>query len=162
MRLTIIAPILALTATLAVAQEDFLHPQQQDSSLVGITAGQSARLNVIYPTIPAPIFQAACSVKLVIADDQGGILKSQTFTLTGGQGASISITVDTDGSPNGHMQVHGYSHTAGTSAASTSFCTVIPSLDVVDNASGKTVVHLETKVTYPKPSVPVSTPAGDS
>jgi hypothetical protein len=27
---------------------------------------------------------------------------------------------------------------------------VIPSLDIVDNATGKTVVHLETVVTYPR------------
>jgi hypothetical protein len=162
MKLVTIAPILTLSATLAVAQEGFIPSQQQDTALVGITAGQSARLNVIYPTIPAPVAQVGCGVSLVIADDQGKILKFQNFVLNGGHGASISINSDLDGPPNGRMQIHGYTNTATTSAAPASFCTVIPSLDVIDNITGKTVVHLETQVTFPRPTISVSTAAGKS
>jgi hypothetical protein len=31
------------------------------------------------------------------------------------------------------------------------YCQVLPSLDIVDNATGRTLLHLETTVTFPRP-----------
>ena len=65
-----------LNGVLAHAQPPAFQNQQLTSGVVGLTAGQTARWNVLYPTAPAPILQPLCSVTLNIADDQGKILKT--------------------------------------------------------------------------------------
>ena len=69
-----------LDGALAIAQTPVTAHQQMTSGVVGITAGQTARINVLYPTAPAPILQPLCSVTLNIADDQGKILKTVTVS----------------------------------------------------------------------------------
>ncbi|HEY2845351.1 MAG TPA: hypothetical protein VGJ09_16930 [Bryobacteraceae bacterium] len=136
------------SAVLANAQATFLAFQQQDSTIVGIAAGQTARVNVLYPSIPAPFLQAQCSVTLNIVDDQGKILKTQDFQISGGKSVSLSLNADTDLTGNHQAQIHAQTHTPASSPGG-GFCTVIPSLDIVDNVSGKTVLHVEAQVTYP-------------
>ena len=58
-----------LNGGLVLAQSPSFQNQQRTSGVVGITAGQTARLNVVYPTVPAPLLQVMCSVILAIADD---------------------------------------------------------------------------------------------
>jgi len=136
-------------AVLARAQGSFTPPQQHDSSVVGIAAGQTARLSVLYPSIPAPLLQVMCAVSVSILDDQGGILKTQDFQMLGGKTASISFNADD--LPGGHTAlVHALTLTPATSPGG-GYCEVLPSLDILDNATGRTLVHLETTVTYPRP-----------
>jgi len=141
---------IVFSAVLARAQGDFVPSQQHNSSVVGIAAGQTARLNVLYPSIPAPLLlQVMCHVTVSIVDDQGGILKTQDFQMVGGRSVSISLNADTD-LPAHAAQIHALTLTPATSSAG-GYCQVLPSLDIVDNATGKTLVHLETTVTYPIP-----------
>jgi hypothetical protein len=79
-----------LLATPAVAQGNFVPPQQQDSGLVGLATGQTARFSVLYPGIPAPVAQVGVLITLIIDDDQGRTLVSQDFALTGAIGKGIS------------------------------------------------------------------------
>jgi len=106
-------------------------------------------VNVLYPSIPAPVLQVMCSVTVSILDDQGGVLKTQDFQLIGGKSASISLNADTELQGGHTAQIHVLALTRA--AAPGGYCQVLPSLDIVDNASGKTLVHLETTVTYPPP-----------
>ncbi len=147
-RFSLLATIV-FSAVLATAQGSFTPPQQHNSSVVGIAAGQTARLNVLYPSIPAPLLQVMCSVTLSIVDDQGAILKTQDFQMSGGKTVSVSLNADTELSGGHAAQIHALTLTPATSSAG-GYCEVLPSLDIVDNASGKTVVHLETTVTYPR------------
>ncbi|MCU1337286.1 MAG: hypothetical protein JWO19_2867 [Bryobacterales bacterium] len=141
-----------ISAVLAKAQGNFTPPQQHNSSVVGITSGQTARLNVLYPSIPAPLLQVMCAVTFSIVDDQGTVLKSQDFQMLGGKTASVSLNADTD-LPGGHAaQIHALTLTPATSSSG-GYCSVLPSLDIVDNATGKTLVHLEMRVTYPRPAL---------
>jgi len=118
-----------------------------NSSVVGIVAGQTARLNVLYPAVPAPLLQTMCSVTASIADDQGTVLKTQDFQMLGGKSASLSLNADTD--LRGHAaQIHALTLTPAATPAG-GYCSILPSLDIVDNATGKTLVHLETTITYP-------------
>ena len=136
------------SAVLASAQ-GFTPAQQHNSSVVGITAGQTAKLNVLYPSVPAPLLQVMCAVTLNLVDDQGTVLKSQDFLMLGGRSVSVSLNVDTDLGGRS-AQIHALTLTPPTSASG-GYCTVLPSLDIVDNATGKTAVHLETTITYPGP-----------
>ena len=135
------------SAVLAGAQ-GFTAPQQHNSSVVGITSGQTARLSVLYPPIPAPLLQAMCAVTLSIVDDQGTVLKTQDFQMLGGKTASLSLNADTDLTGGHTALIHALTLTPATSSAG-GYCEVLPSLDIVDNATGRTLVHLETTVTYP-------------
>ena len=140
---------LVFTAVLARAQGSFTPPQEHNSSVVGITSGQTARLNVLYPTIPAPLLQVMCAVTASIVDDQGSVLKTQDFQMLGGKSVTLSLNAD-DFLPGGHTaQIHALTLTPAMSTTG-GYCEVLPSLDIVDNATGKTLVHLETTVTYPR------------
>jgi hypothetical protein len=140
---------IVFSAALVRAQGDFVPSQQHNSSVVGIAAGQTAKLNVLYPSIPAPLLQVMCHVTVSIVDDQGGILKTQDFQMLGGKSVSLSLNADTD-LPAHAAQIHALTLTPATSSAG-GYCQVLPSLDIVDNATGKTLVHLETSITYPIP-----------
>ena len=149
---------IVFTAVLARAQGSFTPPQQHNSSVVGITSGQTARLNVLYPSIPAPLLQVMCGVTVSIVDDQGSVLKTQDFQMLGGKTASLSLNAD-DFLPSGHTaQIHALTITPAVSPAG-GYCEVLPSLDIIDNATGKTLVHLETTITYPR-ALPISLRAG--
>ena len=138
-----------LSSSVLVSAQGFVPSQLHNSSIVGIAAGQTAKLNVLYPAVPAPLLQAMCSVTLSIVDDQGTVLKTQDVQLLGGKSASISLSADTELS--GHAaQIHALTVTPPVSGAG-GYCTILPSLDIVDNTTGKTLLHLETVITYPVP-----------
>jgi hypothetical protein len=139
-------------STALINAQGFTPAQQHNSSVVGITAGQTARLNVLYPPVPAPLLQVMCAVTLNIVDDQGTVLKSQDFQMLGGKSASLSLDVDKELGGRS-AQIHALTLTPSTSSLG-GYCTVLPSLDIVDNATGKTLLHLETTITYPGPLVP--------
>jgi hypothetical protein len=137
-------------STVLLQAQGFTPPQLQNSSVVGITAGQTAKLNVLYPAIPAPLLQTMCSITVSIVDDQGGVLKTQNFQMIGGKSVSVSLNADTDLSGTHSAQIHALTLTPATSALG-GYCEVLPSLDILDNVTGKTVVHVETTITYPRP-----------
>jgi hypothetical protein len=138
-----------LASALAAAQGNNPYPQQQDSSMTGIASGQTARLSALYPSAPAPFLQPICSVTLTIADDQGDALKSQEFQILGGKAVSLALNADTDlTASSGHALLHGLVLTPAVSSSG-GYCRLLPSLDIVDNTTGKTVVHLEMRVTFP-------------
>jgi hypothetical protein len=148
-RFSYLATIVSVGAVFASAQGNFTPPQQHNSSVVGLAGGQTARLNVLYPSIPAPLLQVMCAVTVSIVDDQGGVLKTQDFQMLGGKSASISFNADD--LPGGHTAlIHALTLTPATSPTG-GYCEVLPSLDIVDNATGRTLVHVETTVTYPRP-----------
>jgi len=136
--------------TVVVRAQGFMSPQLHNSSVVGITAGQTAKLNVLYPAIPAPLLQTMCAVTVSIVDDQGSVLKTQDFQMLGGKSVSVSLNADTDLTGTHAAQIHALTLTPATSSTG-GYCEVLPSLDIVDNATGKTLVHVETMVTYPRP-----------
>ncbi len=137
---------IVFSAILAKAQ-GFTAPQQHNSSVVGIASGQTARLNILYPSLPAPLLQVMCAVTASIVDEQGTVLKTQDFQMLGGKTASLSLNADTD-LPGAHTAlIHALTLTPAASSAG-GYCQVLPSLDIVDNLTGKTLVHLETTVTY--------------
>jgi hypothetical protein len=141
-----------LFGTLFATAQGFTAPQQRVSTVVGIASGQTARLNIFYPSIPAPLLQVMCSVTASIVDDQGSILKTLDFQMLGGKTASLSLNADSDLPAPRSAQIHALILTPAVSSGG-GYCQVLPSLDIVDNATGKTVIHLETTVTYPVPVV---------
>ena len=132
-----------------VFAQNFGAVQQQDSGATGLTVGQTAKLSVYYPPVPAPVAQVLAFVRLVIEDENRNILAMQDFQVAAGQTVSVSLNGDSLlAADRRSAQIHAFTQTGG--GAADAFPLVIPGLDIVDNTSGKTVVHLDTKVTYPR------------
>ena len=134
-----------LTAVVAMAQQaPSFENQQRTSGVVGITSGQTARLNVLYPIAPAPILQRICSVSLAIADNQGTILKSNAVaSLTAGKSVSLDLNADSD-LAGARTQIHGLT-------VAPTGCQLIATLEVIDNSTQKTIVVIGSELTYPVP-----------
>jgi hypothetical protein len=139
-----------VSAVSAMAQTSpFSNVRQYDTGMVGIAAGQTAKFNVFYPTIPAPLLQVTCSATLVISDDQGNTLKSLPVQqLIAGKSASVDLNADTDlpGRPRVQIRAHVLTPQPGTTGAP---CTFLPTLELLDNASGKTTVVVKGELTWP-------------
>ncbi|HLK63149.1 MAG TPA: hypothetical protein VKU19_06895 [Bryobacteraceae bacterium] len=130
-------------STLALAQSPGFTNSQQTSGVVGVTSGQTARLNVVYPTVPAPILQIQCPASLAIADEQGRIIKNNPpILLTGGHSTSLDVNADTDLAGAARTQVHGF-------VVSQNGCRFVTTLEIIDNATQKTVVVAGGEQTYP-------------
>jgi hypothetical protein len=116
---------------------------QRTTGVVGIVAGQTARLNVIYPTIPAPVAQVLCSVTLSIADDSGNVIKSKNVTqFIAGKSVSVDVNADTDLIGAGRSQLHGFS-------IAPNGCRLVTNLEVIDNTTQKTLLVVSGEGTYP-------------
>ena len=133
-----------VTGGLAVAQQSPLTQNGQvTSGVVGITPGQTARFNVLYPTAPAPILQIVCSATLVFADDQGYVLKTKDVSqLTAGKSVSLDLNADTDTAGSSRTQIHAFS-------VSPSGCVYVATLELIDNVTQRTVLVVGSRQTYP-------------
>jgi hypothetical protein len=144
-----------LVGGIAMAQQPpSFQNMQRTSGVVGITPGQTARLNVLYPTAPAPILQVICSAALAIADDQGHVLKSATAAqLIAGKSVSLDLNADSD-LMGKRTQIHGLS-------VAPRGCQLITTLEIIDNFTEKTTVVMGSESTWPPPvSSQPTQPAG--
>lgn len=132
-----------LNGGLAMAQGPSFNNVQRTTWGVGIAAGQTARLTILYPTVPAPLLQVLCSATLTIADDQRKNLKSITVPqISGGNSVSLDLNADTDLAGMARTQIHGISIAANG-------CRLITTLEIIDNITQKTVVVVGSDQTYP-------------
>ena len=96
---------------------------------------------------PRPSCRYFAQRPLVIADDQGKIIKSEDAQqLIAGKSITLDLNADTD-LPSGtnRVQIHALTLTPNPG------CALIPTLEIIDNFTGKTVVILGSKVTFPRP-----------
>jgi hypothetical protein len=83
-----------------------------------------------------------CNAIVVIEDENEGVLASKNVQqLIGGR--SVSIDFNVDSAPQaGPIKVHGFSITS-------TGCHLITTLEVIDNATQKTVVVVPSEVSFP-------------
>ena len=134
-----------LVGAIAMAQQPpSFQNLQRTSGVVGITLGQTARLNVLYPTAPAPILQRICSATLAIADDRGNVLKSATVAqLIASKSVSVDLNADSD-LMGARTQIHGLS-------VAPTGCQLLTTLEIIDNSTQKTIVVMGSESTWPPP-----------
>jgi len=129
--------------------------RSQTSVMVGLTSGQTARLNALNPGVPAPFATAAlCPAQVSFLDDQGNVLKTEAITVIPGKSVSFDLDRDKDViSSTGRLEIRAtLSFPPLTPAvASTTppvpgavvvvpYCSLTPSLEIVDNLTAKTLV----------------------
>jgi hypothetical protein len=132
-----------------------LAPQEQVSSfgMVGVASGQTGRLNVVNSGTQSPA-PAACKVRLQLVDEAGEVLKEVTIdNLLPGRAASLDLARPAPSSADStplRVQMRGVVRTnnqAGPLPLAPAFpvqagCTLIPTLEVFDNSTGRTAAIL--------------------
>lgn len=143
--------------------------QVESSGIVGITGGQTARLNVL--NLSSTILNGAgtsCTAQVTFLDDQDTTLKTASVTVDPGK----SMPVDYPSTASVRQQIRvtiGISRPNVTApmpgmpvAVPVSYCSLVPTLEIFDNSTSKTtfvVSDFHYVFAYPVPLMGVSTGA---
>jgi len=138
-------------------------PDVETTGMIGIADAQTAQLNLLNPGVLPPALGVVCTAAVSFVNATGTVLKSTTLTIPPGQSMSVSIrSVDTPLNllPGEHVEIRATITTPGIfppTATSTGVpaCKLIPTLEMLDTSSGRTLVVLGHVVTLP--SAPVVT-----
>lgn len=132
--------------------------QVQIFGMVGVTAHQTIRLNILNPGVLTPSIQpVACSAQLLFVSSQGTVLKMTSATVAPGRSYSFDLGRDTDSNvDDGRLELRAVVRSvpvlvtqSGSGQLSPPFCPLIPTLEVFDNDTGKTLVILTEPRSYP-------------
>ena len=130
--------------------------------MVGIASGQSARINALNTANQAPTNPTSCTVTLQFVDTSGKLLKQTTVNLQPGTSTSLDLSWDELSVSDLRSEVraillYGYSGGANPpiEILRQSVCGgLVPSLEVFDNATGRTNFILTDAKTLPPPAIP--------
>ena len=103
------------------------------SGMVGLTAGQTARLNVLNPGALAPAVGVVCPAQLSFLNAQGVVLKTTSVSVPPGESMSFNLDRDADLIWS-DLRVQIRATIAYTSAA----CALLPTLEVFNDDTGRT------------------------
>jgi hypothetical protein len=129
----------------------------QTTGIVGIADAQTAQLNLLNPGVLAPAVGVICKATVSFVDAGGAVLKSGVLTVAPGQSMSFALRSDVDLSlvSGGHREIRAtistpaiLTPTAAGSAAQPG-CKLIPTLEMFDTVSGRTLVVLGHAATIP-------------
>jgi hypothetical protein len=157
--------ILTLMALALSAQVIPVVPTVQTTGMVGIADAQTAQLNLLNPGVAPPATVTVCSATVSFVDADGTVVKSTTLSVDPGKSMAFSLRSDIDlhlltGDRREIRALIAISAilppTATTTSTAIPACHLIPTLEILDTASGRTLVvlgHVETI-----PSVVAATP----
>jgi hypothetical protein len=171
-RICIFGLILFGMAALGAAQPTsfpWFFPQVQTSGMVGLTVGQTARLNVLNPGMPGPAVavDAVCSAQLSFLNDQGVVLKTATVNVAPGKSVPIDLDRDTDlaSVTDKRVELRAVIQIPPVTPVVPVLpqpitCALVPTLEVFNNDTGKTELIMAqfNGVFLPGPVVPVPGP----
>jgi hypothetical protein len=149
-RISVFAAVFVSMAGLAVAQNKrapALFPQVQTLGMVGLTAGQTARLNVLNPGVLPPLATGAiCSAQVTFLASRGSVLKTSPILVAPGQSVPFDLNRDTDvTSTDQRVQIRATLQIPLPSPIFASpvqlfGCPLIPTLEIFNNDTGRTQV----------------------
>jgi hypothetical protein len=154
--------VLTLSAVVLSAQAIPVPSTVRTTGMVGIADAQTAQLNLLNPGVLAPALGIICTAAVSFVDSAGTVLKSATLTVPPGKSMSLSLRSDTDLNfvAGDRREIRAVITipplVPSTAAASSPACKVIPTLEMLDTVSGRTLValgHVEAV-----PSVVTATP----
>jgi hypothetical protein len=144
--------LLTLGALAAFAQTVIAPaPVTETTAMVGLAQGQTAQLNLLNPGVLPPAVGIVCTASVTFFDASGALLKTVMVTAAPGQSGVADLSGDTDlAIPVGQrrdiraqISIPGIVPVAtGATSTSASACTLIPSLEIYDNITGRTLVVL--------------------
>ena len=137
----------------------------QTTGMVGIADAQTAQLNLLNPGVLAPAVGMICKAAVSFVDASGTVLKSATLTIIPGQSMPFSLRSDTDLNlvAGDRREVRATISikviAPPTATAVPASCKLIPTLELFDTVSGRTLVVLGHVTTVP--GVVTATPQHD-
>jgi len=150
---------LGLSAQVAVGTQTV-----RTTGMVGIAYAQTAQLNLLNPGVLLPAVGAICTAVVSFVDDTGTVIKSTTLSVAPGKSLPFTLRSDTDLNlaMDGRREIRAtisipaVTPVATASSAAIPACKVIPTLEMLDTVSGRTLVMLGHAATVP--SVVTATP----
>jgi hypothetical protein len=148
--------VLALSAIALSAQVTSVVPAIQTTGMVGIGDAQTAQLNLLNPGVEPPAIGTVCSAAVSFVDADGTVLKSTTLTVVAGKSMAFTLRSDTDLHlvAGDRREIRAtisipaiLPPTATASSPAMPACHLIPTLEILDTISGRTLVvlgHVET------------------
>ena len=155
------------TAVRAGAQPAIMiaSPQYVTFGMVGLSTGQTARLNAFALPLGGPIIAgASCQVTFDFYDATGKSLKAGTATVAHGAAVSYDLArSEIITSSTGRVEIRGTLRTAFVNPSAvvtpgtpgmpitpvSAFCSVLPTLEIFDASSGQTTVVLQQPTALP-------------
>jgi len=140
-------------------------PETRTSGMVGVTDGQVARVNVLNPDVAAPAVGVVCTATLKFFDGAGALLKSGPVIVLPGQSQSLDVFGDKDLALTGATRreiratvtIPAVVPVSTATSTPPAACSLIGTLEVFDEISGKTLVVLGLPHVVSSPSAtPVS------
>ena len=128
--------------------------------MLGLASGQSARLNVVNlvrTPPPIEIAQAPCKVDLNFYDNQGKLIKQKTVENLGYGQADFLDLDRSEISGSQRVEVTGAAVGGSTQLF---FCLIMPTLEIIDDATGRTTAILTSSTSpvfpfiSPRPLIP--------
>ena len=163
-------------AGIAAAQSTSLpvwYSQVQTLGMVGLTEGQTARLNLLNPGVQSPAATGAvCSAQVSFLNGQGDVLKMTTVSVIPGKSIPFDLNRDTDfADAEQRVEIRAIIRIPPVPPIVSpqpvlpqpvppqpATCTLIPSLEVFNNDTGRTQVVITDVRTVPGPwPVPLAT-----
>lgn len=143
--------MLAASGLFAQSTAPVARAHQRSSGMVGIAEGQTARVNLLSPDLPAPLAAGVmCTATVSFINAQGTVLKSGTLTAIPGQSVHIDLDTDADlkyavnerHEIRATIQVPVEPPPAGSTIPIVPACRLIPTMEIFDTLTSRTTVVL--------------------
>jgi hypothetical protein len=137
-------------------------PAFRTSGVIGLAAGQTARLNVLNPGTEGPaIAGPSCSAQLAFVNAAGIVLKSVLVNVPAGQSMPLNLDRDVDLASVTDLRVEVRATiqpptSVATATATAATCRLIPTLEVFDDGTGRTQ-YIDTRFVQNPPPTTAST-----
>jgi hypothetical protein len=149
---------LALSALALSAQVIPVSKTVQTTGMVGLADAQTAQLNLLNPGVLPPAVGVICSATVTFVDANGTVLKSGIVSVPPGKAGAFDLRSDTDlnlVAAGDRREIRATitipafppPPTATSAPATAVACKLIPTLEIFDTTSGRTLVtlgHVET------------------
>jgi len=143
---------LALSASALSAQTAVVTPTVETTAMIGLAQGQTAQLNLLNPGVLPPALGVICTAAVTYFDSSGSMLKTGTVSVAPGKSGAVNLSADTDlnialgARRDIRAQISVPAILPPASPVSTPItaasCSLIPTLEIFDSASGHTLVSL--------------------
>jgi hypothetical protein len=141
-------------------------PETRTSGMIGITDGQAARLNVLNPGVAAPAVGVVCTAALNFWDGKGALLKTAAAIVLPGQSQYLDLFGDKDlaltaldrRQIRATITIPAIAPPPASATAQPAACTLIGTLEILNESTSKTEVVLGIGHVIPSPTVAAGNP----
>jgi hypothetical protein len=165
-----LACALALSALALQAQTTAVASTVETTAMIGLAQGQTAQLNLLNPGVEAPAAGAICTAAVSFFDATGTLLKNSTLSVAPGKSGSADLSGDTDLNiaVGARREIRAQISvpvvllppaSTGVTPIMVADCKLIPTLEIFDSTTGRTLVTLGGVHAIPSAVVTPVTPA---